>query len=116
MGVRQEGAQGDIWTKEEKVTEDCMMKSLMICTYHKVLLTNSMEQSPSWKANRSSASKDLFRVVWNPKDHYRIHKRRPPFHILSQIIPVNASQSEFLRSILMLSSYLRLGFTSALYH
>jgi hypothetical protein len=76
--------------------------------------TTSMEQNPSWEANRSSASQDVLRVLWNPKFHYHIHKRLPPVPILSHINPVRAPHPTSWRSILLLSSHLHLGLRTGL--
>jgi hypothetical protein len=40
--------------------------------YYTYILTYSMEQSPSWKANRFSVSPEIRRSLWN-----RIHKYPP---------------------------------------
>jgi len=49
-----------------------------------------MEQSPSWDANRFSASPEIPHILWNPKVHYRIYKSQPPIPIQSQINPLHA--------------------------
>jgi len=60
------------------------------------LLTYSMVQSPSSEANWFAASQKIPRISWNPKVHYRTHKRPPPISILSQLNPVHIPTSHLL--------------------
>ena len=82
-----------------------------ICT---TTFTYSMKQSTSWEANRFSASQEIPCNLWKPKVHYRVYKCPPPVPTLSQINPVQVTHSTSWRSILILSSHLRLGLSSRL--
>ena len=75
-----------------------------------LLLTHSTVQSSSWEANWFAASQEIPRISRNPKVHYRTHKRPPPASILGQPNPHPTSW----RSILTLSTHLRLGLPSGL--
>jgi hypothetical protein len=71
------------------------------------LLTYSMEQNPSWEARRFAASKEIPRILWNARVHYRIHKYQPPVSILSQLNLVHIPTSHFLKihlNIILLST------------
>ena len=72
------------WTNHFRIT---------LLTY---LLTYSMVQSPSWEANWFAASQEIPRILWNPKVHYRSHKRPSPFPILCQPNPVHIPTSHLL--------------------
>ena len=74
------------------------------------VLTYSMEQSLSWEANRFSYSKEIPRILLNPKVYYRSHKCPPPVPILRQLYRAHTPTY-----ILILYSHLCPGLPSGLF-
>jgi hypothetical protein len=74
------------------------LKSLMLVSH----ITDSMGQSPSWEANRSSGNQEIYHILWYPKICYRIQKYPPPLPILSQFQSM-ASHPTSLTTVWILS-------------
>jgi len=79
------------------------------------LVTYSMQHSPSWEANQLSASHEIPHILWNPEVRYRKHKCLPPLSTLNQLDPDHTPYPTSWRSILILSSHLRLVLPSGLF-
>ena len=74
-----------------------------------------MEQSLSLEADWFSGSQEICLILSNPRVHYRVYKCLPPVPILSQINSVPSPYPICWRSILILSSQLRMGVPSVLF-
>jgi hypothetical protein len=75
-----------------------------------------MEPTPSWEAGGHSVTQEFTNILWNPKVYYRVHKSPPLVLIVGQINSVHTTHRIPLRSILILSTHLRLGLPSGLFH
>jgi hypothetical protein len=71
------------------------IKTWKIMEHEERKSTNSM--SPSWEADSFSASQEIPRILWNPTVDYCIHKSPPHVPNLSQLNPIHASPSNFLK-------------------
>ena len=83
--------------KQTKINFHAYLFTCILTYLLTYLLTYSMEQTPSWEANRFSASQEIPHILWNPKVHFRIHKFPPPAPVLSHLDPVHVPKSYFLK-------------------
>jgi hypothetical protein len=67
-----------------------------------------MEQSPSWDANRFSASKEISPILWKSNVNFRFHERPPPVYSEPDQSSPCLPHPTSWRSILILFSHLRL--------
>jgi len=86
------------------LTDSCASHQRFI--YEEIIHTNIIEQSPSWEANRSSASPKILLILWTQNTHYPIDKLPPSVSSLSQINQLRASLYHFSKihfNIILLS-------------
>ena len=80
-----------------------------------LLLTNTIEQSPSWETNRMSASREIHCTLWNPKVHYPFTTASHLSLTWARSTPSIPQHPTSWRTILLLFSDLSLGVPSGLF-
>ena len=105
-----------IYRTSAKITE-CRWQiyEIWLWSIGEMILTYSMDQSPSGEANWLSASQEIPRNLWNPKVHYLFHKCPLPVPILSQINPVHAPHPTCWISSLISFFHLPLGLPNSIF-
>ena len=86
-------------------TGSLSLRTYLLTSWSRVLLE---------KLTGSAASQEIPRTLWNPKVHHHIHKCPPYVPILNQLHPISTPPTS-RRSILILSSHLRLGLPNVLF-
>ena len=78
---------------------ECFWKSRCRVKANEVhlILTNSKEQSRSWKANSPWASEKISSISWHSKVHYWVHTSPPLPLIQNQVNPVHVPTFHFLK-------------------
>ena len=92
-------------TRRQWICNKITILTYLLTSWSRVLLD---------KLTGSAASQEIPRILWNPKVHYRIHKRR---HLsLSWANSIHSPPPRISwRSILILSSHLRLGLPNGIF-
>jgi hypothetical protein len=54
-----------------------------------------MELNPSWEAASAPATQEYTSILYNPKDHYCVHKGPTLAFVLSQMSPDHTTPSKF---------------------
>ena len=74
-----------------------------------------MEHGRSWEANSSSASEEIFYILWHPTLHYNMQNIPPFVPVPSEINPFHVLTSISWRCTLISSSHVQLGLSSSLF-
>jgi hypothetical protein len=79
-----------VWTCHSLLPISCttLLLTYLLTPWSRVLLE---------KLTGFAANQEIPCISWNPKVHYRTHKRPPPVPILSQLHPVPTTPSNFLK-------------------
>lgn len=88
--------------------------SFHTCAINTSELGGSMKNLPWESDNYIAGQKRL--LLWYSKYHYHAHKNLSSHYVLSQLNPVSKFRSYFLKSILILSYYLRPLLTKCIFH
>jgi hypothetical protein len=103
----------DVWILTV-VLKDWLKKRPVKQVTQNTYVANSMDQKGHSECNTPSPGQAIPRILWKPKFHYRWHKIKRPYPILSQMSPVQAFPTYFFKSI-TLSSHLLLGLPSGIF-
>ena len=90
----------NIAKRKTKLLREILPFTYLLTPWSKVLLE---------KLTGFATNQEIPRILWNPKVHYRTHKRPPTVPILSQLHPVPTTLSHFLKI------HLRLGLPNGLF-
>ena len=89
---------GNRWSRSSGQSPETSITSQRLLTY----LLTPWSRVLLEKLTGFAANQEIPRILWNPKVHYRTHKRPPPVPILSQLHPVPTTPPHFLKTHLII--------------